>query len=232
MNTDLAILTETFPDEIRSDADLAVMLIDVSDRVLAFVADQDDINVVEDVRRQWDAFLIIVEAKKRRGMAKAQATSRRLEVVVGGLILDMDIKNRPTGIKVPEAGDLKKMFRFATVVEAVIELSTNAKPASRSRCIKAIHEHRVKIGDLTPVYGDKPYRGSRGNYKVTGYRIESSPNFVSGAPSHIYQKIRLALSTLESSEQIDSLIEKNLNRHLVEAERFAVELIQAERCQT
>lgn len=118
-------------------------------------ADQsDDINEVRELQDKWAAITEYIRRKSRKGVARAEAAERHLEVRHGQL--DEPKQGQRTDLQPPSHGkevaalndrtrtEFRLMAQHADIVDAVIAESTDAQPPSRRRVIGAIRNHKTQ----------------------------------------------------------------------------------------
>jgi hypothetical protein len=224
------------PASIDPSSDEALAVREASQRILDAVALMDDVEMVVELNDQWRAFIGLVDGRRRRSTAQAEATSRRIEMRIGELTIG---RTPPEELSDYELTTFRMFARWSDIVEQVIAESTNRSPASRNKCIEAIRWHRHQIGDLKSTSPRRrPVRTPRDEQRrLTAEAIHAAMSIAEGAGhrtdeskrmSLVYQRVRQALATLSASPipADGTRIAAELEAALTTAERLTVQLIR------
>lgn len=245
----LAVIPATLPNT----ADIGDLVRSTAIRALEALDDAETPEEVNSLRKQWEAFVLLADVKRRRSTAQAAAVSRMMEVRLGEML------SPPAGVEVqrtinaPRQGSnwrtpkvegitkneiwlFRSMWEHREVVEDVIAHATNSAPATRNRVVEAIRWHRMNTGDIkrTAPIKNKPKIPRHVRDRVSRFDKNVSDGFTSsqvmdGDLSVVYQRIRQAQATLDRCPK--SLKVEMLAVALVQAEALAVEAIRHARCE-
>lgn len=225
--------------DVRGTADISPAVNEACEQVVALIADMTDANSVNDVRRKWEAFMRLVDVRRRRSTAKAHAASRIIETHLGRLILDQPA---PDSLTSSEVSEMRLMARYSHVVDRIIAEATNGSPATRNRCIKAIRAERMSNGELRPTRRDKDIEAARAamirrnrKFMAAAERIERDELARAGTGdlSVAYQRVRQALVAMSSlPDVVDVRLESAAAEALTVAEGHIVSLLRRQRWET
>lgn len=223
------------PATIAPNADLAETIRDAASRVLEYLDPMTDIPSVVDLRVRWEAFVSLVNDRRRRSTARAEEVARRIELRIGELVEDKKA-SEVRQLTANEVTVFRTMWRFRDVVEEVISRSTNAAPATRNRVMTTIRWHRTQLGEMKH---RKSVRVPPDARQLTLARamaiIEQEENqalarSVGGDASVVYQRIRQALAVLGQMPPDGAFsVRAELLSILTTAEKYAVELLREQR---
>lgn len=225
MSGNLAVL----PSSVPVGADVGAIVHDAASRVLGLIDEDSTLDDLADLGRRWDAFVAMVDARRRGGQATAQAVARRIEREMGHRLLRMKASDIPT-IHRDDAWMCRTFARFDHVVEDVLSSSTNASPPTRNRCLNAIRYYREQVGDI-PVKGRRRTRPTRRPTGVSRPEVDGADlaRQVGGDTSALYSLIRRALKVHEAIDPASDVVHAAIGRALIEAEAQCVVLLQVER---
>lgn len=227
----LAVIPSTLPNA----ADIGDLVRSTAIRALEALDDAETPEEVNSLRKQWEAFVLLADVKRRRSSAQAAAVSRMMEVRLGEMLTGRTTSGHLDDISREEVTTFRLMWAYREVVEDVIAHATNAAPATRNRVTEAIRWHRLNIGDLKSTRPIKNRvrtpRHVRDRIAPTSTKPETfaTSQTQDGDMSVVYQRIRQAQSVLARCPS--SFKVEVLTAALVQAEALTVELIRDARCQ-
>lgn len=142
------------PLTLPSEADLAEHVHNASLAVLAIAEDSDDPDDLADIQTKWAAYMRLVDTRRRKSSGKAEAVARLIELRIGEVMGSKPSPEWPPSIPKHEMQSIRIMHRFESVALERIERSTNQSPSTRNQVLKAIREHRLKLGEVLPYPSD------------------------------------------------------------------------------
>jgi hypothetical protein len=223
---------EVARSQVPSVRDVGAFVHSTAQRALEILAESETVEEVETIRKQWEAFVMLADVKRRRSNAQAAAVSRMIELKLGELLEREEI---PDGMTSYEVTIFRLMYRYRDITEDVIAHATNAAPASRNRVLMAIRWHRSSVGELkrTAPIKKRPSRPKHITDQI--WDNKEAPGQIDttqqrdGDISVVYQRIRQAQSTLAGCHS--GFKTEILAGILVNAEALAVEIIRDARCE-
>jgi hypothetical protein len=122
---------------------------DYATQVEVFAEATDNVHEVRDLRNKWGAIAEYVRRASRQGVARAEATERKLEARIG-VLTPAPIPgshasvNAGLGLHRNQAAEFRLMADHPDIVDAVIAESDDASPPSRRKVIGRIRDHKMR----------------------------------------------------------------------------------------